>query len=130
MILAATTFLIVFTGIDYVCRGWTKRKWLACILLILAGFVMATTVDVYTITSFILTGIVSGMLMLIGYIFVLRHHFSIIPIAVAVLFGLSLMKELFYAAYPASFMASILAIIIVFGAAFYWYRKLEEGNEL
>ncbi len=107
--LLMTSFvLLVFLAVDHYTGGWSRKKGLFSTLLIVLGFVVSGT-SVDAPLGWLASGLITGMILLLCYIFVFRFDLTLIPVSTAAVVILSQLQEGFYEAYPSAFAGAILA---------------------
>ncbi|OQX70870.1 MAG: hypothetical protein B6D62_03340 [Candidatus Cloacimonas sp. 4484_275] len=95
-------FLFLFYAIDKITLKWNRKKSFA--------------------------GILFGFLFIVSYLSLFRFSLSSVPIVAAVFLAFQSIVQIVYNAFPASVVANILTIIIMFLFTFYW-TKLMNKNE-
>ncbi len=115
--------LIVFASLEHFTKGWTKRKLLfSALLILLALIVEAFNMD--TIISWLLTGLFSGIVLILVYTFVLRCQLALVPLAIASLIILEQLQQGLFNPHPTALTGTVLSIILIGSLSIYWYRKL------
>jgi hypothetical protein len=96
------------------------------VVLILLGLVVAGS-NIETLPSWLLSGVVLGVLLTAGYTFLLRHQPELLPIAIGTIAILAALKEGLRQAYPASLPGAITASILIATAAWLWSKTSMSG---
>jgi len=118
-----TILLLVFAAMDRFTLGWTKRKALFSVLLTLVGLIIAGVRSVETLPFWLLSGLAMGFILLLAYIFVLRFHLALVPLAAGVITVLAALKQGMYQAVAAALPGAVVAIGLIFLLAFYWFKQ-------
>jgi membrane protease YdiL (CAAX protease family) len=121
-----TMLLLVFTAMDRFTLGWTKRQALFSALLILVGLLMAGARSVETVPFWLLSGLAMGLILLLAYIFVLRFHLALVPLAAGAITVLAALKQGLYQAVPAALPGALIATVLISFVAFYWFKQLSQ----
>lgn len=123
-IFASTLFLLVFTAVDRFTKGWTHRKTLFAIILILFGVIITGSESISSLTFWLLSGMVTGIIFLFAYLLVLRFQLSVIPIVFGATFILEELKQGMLNAHSQIIPGTVFAITLIFLFSIYWYKKL------
>ncbi|MFQ5864958.1 MAG: CPBP family intramembrane glutamic endopeptidase [bacterium] len=124
-ILRTTSFLFIFVAVDRFTKSWSQRQGLFSIVLISSGLILTGVTGVTDVPYWLLSGFISGAIMLLAYQFVLRFHLVLIPLAVGTFAMLSVIKQGVLKAYPDAIPGAFLAIIFIGLISFCWFRKLD-----
>jgi hypothetical protein len=127
-IFQTTLMLFVFAAVDRFTNGWSQRKTLFSILLILLGVVLTGVKSVETIPSFAGAGVIAGVILLAAYVFVLRFNLALTPIAIGMITILGTLKQGLYQALPSAMPGALLASVLIGLFAFYWFTKLAQAH--
>jgi membrane protease YdiL (CAAX protease family) len=123
-IFQTTLLLFIFAAVDRFTTGWSKKKALFSILVVLLGLVITGARSVETLPFWLLSGLLMGVVLLAAYIFILRFHLALVPLALGVVTVLTQLKQGIYQPIPAALPGAITAIILTGLFAFYWLKKL------
>lgn len=123
-VLVTTLLLLIFAATDWLTTGWTRRRAVGSLLLPLLGFVLAGVVTVETIPSWIGAGALTGVVLLAGYLLVLRYDLAQIVPGAATLSILSASREAWDGAYPGARVGALAAVAIIGLLAVWWFRRL------
>ncbi|MFQ6673940.1 MAG: hypothetical protein ACE5GH_04040, partial [Fidelibacterota bacterium] len=93
--------------------------------LFVMGLVIAGAVSLESLSFWLVSGLVTGAVFLLAYIFVLRFRLSLLPLILGTLTILEEVKQGMYQAYPAALPGAFLAGVLVGLLSIYWFRKLE-----
>ncbi len=122
--LSTTLILIlVFGSVHHLTNGWQKRQLIFGALLFLAGFVFAAN-SVENVGSFLMTGTIAGVLFILIYTFILRHHTALVILMVAVYFILIGSGSIVNPMFPGEGISWILSSLLIGGVAWFWHGKL------
>ncbi len=122
-IVRTVLLMLIFTALDKFSAGWSKRKLMYGLLFILVIiFLGGSTSD--SLGFLLLYGVVYGIILLLAYIFVFRHHIALLAPTVAGMIILTELKKAIFAAYPAAMPGAIVAIILTILLAIFWFRRL------
>jgi len=111
--------LILWLVLQFVGR---IRRVPPAVLLILIGL-LASGSNIETISSWLLAGIVSGIVLTAGYTFLLRHQPELLPLAMGTIAILSALKDGLRQTYPANLPGAITASILIAIVAWLWSRN-------
>jgi hypothetical protein len=99
----------------------TPRRVSPAVPLILIGIVVSGS-NIETILSWLLAGLVLGLVLTAGYTFLLRDQPELVPIAVGTIGILSALQAGLQQTYPAILPGTITASILIAIAAWLWFR--------
>jgi hypothetical protein len=119
-----TVILLVVVSVTLFTGRFRNRKSLGIAILIVLGLVVAASAGVSAIWAWLLAGILLGLLLLVAYHFIISHQVSLVLPTVATMIIFGLVREATFAAYPGAVAGSLLAVLLVGGVAFYWFRSL------
>ncbi len=122
-IIGTTLFLLIFTAIARFSKGWTQRKILFSILLILLIFII-TGASVNSLRFWLFSGLLTGIIYLLAYLFVFRFQLALVPLALGSVAVLGELKQGILNAHPSAIPGAILAIILIVLISIYWHNKL------
>ncbi len=114
--------MLIIAMLHHLTRQWTRRRALFAALFVLC-FVFAAGVSVPSTGYWMLSGILSGVVMLGLYLFVFRFQVALLPVALAVLSGLHLLRQGLYRAYPYALTGALLGAMIIVGLAIWWKNQ-------
>jgi len=123
-----TAILLVIASISILTDRWRKRKWLVSISIALLGLVVVGSAGIDTILAWLLMGALIGLVFLLAFRFVFCHQLSLVLPAIATMLILELIKEATFRAYPAALTGMLLAMILVSGIAYYWFKQLASAE--
>ncbi|MEK0336543.1 MAG: hypothetical protein QQN41_03810, partial [Nitrosopumilus sp.] len=74
----------------------------------------------------LISGLISGIIYLLAYLFVFRFHLALIPLALGAGTILDAMKQGIMNSYPTAIPGAVLAIILIGIISVYWYQQLSK----
>jgi len=114
--------LILYFGLHTFTKKWSKSKWLFGGLTVFAGIlIQAASLDNYIF--WIVSGLLTGLILLGLYILFIRYHFEWIPLIAAVSVILGIVRNILLGAVPSALGGGILGIIIIGLFAWWWYDR-------
>jgi uncharacterized membrane protein (DUF485 family) len=125
---SAALVLLLFIAIDRFSVRWTKRRGLLSVGLLLFGIAVVGLDFNENLLYLLLAGLVTGVLLIASYVWLIRYELSIVPIAVGVFQALDVIKEAVPRAYAAALPGSILAVLLMIWISILWSGKLREIN--
>jgi len=123
-IFRTTLLLLIFAAADRLTNGWSKRKALFSGLFILLGLILAGSRSVEALPQWLLSGVLTGIVLLLAYIFVFRFSLALVPIAVGMIAMMSQLPPAIDRSIPLALPGAIIAIILTGVLAFYWHQQL------
>jgi hypothetical protein len=90
------------------------------------GLIIAGARSVETLPFWLLSGLAMGFILLLAYIFVLRFHLALVPLAAGVITILAALKQGIYQAVPAALPGVLIAMVLIDIVAFYWFKQLAQ----
>jgi hypothetical protein len=112
-----TETLILLT-IVYVLRRWPNAGW----VWILAGLAITGTAGIETMSSWLVLGATTGVVLLLAYVLVFRHQPALLVVSVAALTVLSTLRDGLQHPFPGALAGSILAAALIALTASVWYK--------
>ena len=91
--------------------------------LILMGLIVSGS-NIETISSWLLSGVVLGIVLTAAYTLLLRHQPELLPLAVGTIAILSALKSGIRQTYPAVLPGAIMASILIAIGAWLWFKNL------
>ncbi len=120
---AVIVLLLLFASLEKFTRSWTRRKLLASALLILLGLITAEF-NIDTISSWLTEGLVTGVIIIVMYRFVLRSNLSLLPAVIAASLIFDQIRQAMINPYPGAIGAALLSITMIVVMTIYCRRKL------
>jgi MFS family permease len=115
--------LFVVSLLNALTAGWTRRRAVASLLVVIVGWVMTGTSQADTVTMWLLSGLLAGIVFSLTCVFVLRLHPWSTPFAAATMTALGTIREGAFQAHPGALAGSILAIVLL-GTCCFFFEKL------
>jgi hypothetical protein len=115
--------ILIFGSVHHFTNGWQNRRLLFGILLIFVGFVTAGS-SVESLTGWILEGLISGVLMILFYKLILRHHMPLVILLAAFYTILDNVGSLLTPMYAGDGIAWILGSLLIASVSWIWHRQL------
>ncbi len=116
--------LLIFASVSRLTREWSARRALLGILLFVSGFVLAGTRGPETVSSWLVAGSVTGILILLLYLLVIRYSLPVVLLAVGVFSLLATIKQRVMAPSMSIFPGTVIGIILLVAGACVLYRRL------
>ncbi|MDP8240226.1 MAG: CPBP family glutamic-type intramembrane protease [Candidatus Hatepunaea meridiana] len=116
-------FLIIFIALDRFTDGWTRKKTLFSILTVIA-IMFVYKLSINSIGFWAISGLFTGVIFLLAYIFVFRHQLAIIPLVLASFAILEAIKQSMLNAHPAAIPGAVVTIVLIGWISVYWHKKL------
>jgi hypothetical protein len=110
--------LLVLAVLYLLIRRHEGAKW----VWIVVGLTIAGTSGIETISSWLVLGLATGVVLLIAYTLVFRHEQELLIVTTATLVALSTFREGLQRGYPSALPGSVLAIGLITIAAAVWYK--------
>ncbi|MBN1349847.1 CPBP family intramembrane metalloprotease [candidate division KSB1 bacterium] len=123
-ILRGILFMIIFAAIHQLSKGWTTKKIGSAFVLIIIGLALAGLGRIDSTIFWLGSGIIIGIALLLSYIFILRYHLALIPLAVALMVVLASVKHAIIGAFPDAVPGAVLAAILILILSIFWHKKL------
>jgi hypothetical protein len=94
----------------------------AAVVWIIAGIAIAGSSGIETVSSWLVLGSITGVLLMLAYVFVFRYRPELMLVTVATLVILSTLRDGFQQTYPSAISGSIIAAVLVALVAGVWFR--------
>ncbi len=130
LILSATVLLLVIGTVNRFSKNWTHKKGVYSVLLVLMGVVLAGTGGIDSILFWLASGFITGVVLLLLFIYMIRFEWGLVPLAVGALSILSQIKIVLLDAHPASVPGGIVATLLLMCVAAFWSRTLTRKTRL
>ncbi len=119
-----TLLILLMAALDRFSLGWTRRKALFLALAPFVGLALVGAGSVESVSSWMISGLLTGALLLASYVWIIRYNLALLPFAAAALVLLDRLREAWFQAFPGALSGNLLAILLVFLFASYWSRLL------
>ena len=129
MLTRLIVLLFMTAAIDRITAGWTRRHVLGAALLWVAGGLLGAPGSPENLLPWIGSAAVVGALLVAAYIFILREDISVAPLAVAVFTMTGTLREGWSRAYPGALLGAIVAVVVMWALAYWWFRALRLRTE-
>ncbi|MCD4750163.1 MAG: CPBP family intramembrane metalloprotease [Thermoanaerobaculales bacterium] len=121
---SAALLLFIVAVINAVTDGWRQRRALVSTMLTLLGLVMVGRDGVESVPLWLVGGLITGLVLLVVWVLVLRHHPALVPLVTAGAAILATLREAFQAAYPGALTGSLVGAAIILALAIWWFRLI------
>lgn len=121
--LEAVFLVLVIVAVDRFTQGWTRKRALFSILLVLTVLVFSGR-SVDSVPFWFLSGIIGGVVVLLAYLVAFRYEPALIPPAVGSIAILGALRQAMIHVHPAAIPGAVLALLIVAAISVYWCRRL------
>jgi hypothetical protein len=128
-IVGTVLLLLILSFVDVASRGWTRWRVPLSAGLVLAGLVVAGSDGVETVSRWLAAGTVTGLLLWLAYVLVLRRHLAMLPAAAAAMAFLAIVREGMFRAFPAALPGAFTAGLLILVAGFLWSRRLTVDSQ-
>ena len=128
-IVGTVLLLLILSFVDVASRGWTRWRVPLSAGLLLAGLVVAGSDGVETVSRWLAAGTVTGLLLWLAYVLVLRRHLAMLPAAAAAMAFLAIVREGMFRAFPAALPGAFTAGLLILVAGFLWSRRLTVDSQ-
>lgn len=122
--------LLVFTALDRLTGGWTKRRLLWGGLMVVAGILLGAAPAAGRISGWLAAGALTGAALLAAYVWLFRRDLTLVPIAVAMSTALDRVREAAQRAFPGALAGGLAAAVLVLLVGFWLFRLLRRASDL
>lgn len=123
--LMVTLFLLfLVVAVDRLTNGWRRRRVLFGILLFLLGLVFAGTSEVENVSSWLIGGATTGLLILLFYTYILRFHLPLLILVTALYVLFNGFASAAAGVFPGAVTGLILSSVVILTGAWWWYGKI------
>jgi hypothetical protein len=123
--LRTAVLLFVLALVHAGTTGWTRRRLPASVGLVVLGVVLAGGRPVESIGMWLIGGLLVGVVLVLSYVLVLRHHHALLPLAGATVSVLGVLAAGWQRAYPGALPGAILAAVLIAALGWLWTGRLE-----
>ena len=121
--LALLTLLLV-TSANTLSAHWTRRKTVVAVALVLVGAILAPGTSPDDLASWAILGLLSGVLLLSAYVWVLRDRPALVILATAAMTMPEILDRGLDQAYGSALVGSLLGATVVAWIAWRWFAHL------
>jgi len=118
-------FLIITQAINSYTHYWTKQKISASFMVILSGVLLSGALKIDHVPSWLMSGLVLGILLLIIYRLYIQYTIRVIPIITAIYVVAESIQQIIFNAYPGSFIGNGIALVSVIYLSSHIYKRLQ-----
>ena len=129
MLTRVVVLLLMVAAVDRITAGWTRRRVLAASLLWIVGGLLGASASPENLPAWIASATLIGGMFVAAYIFVLRDEVAPLPFAVAVMTMTGTLREGWSRAYPEALAGAIVAVVVMWAVAFWWFRALRQRRQ-
>jgi hypothetical protein len=120
-IAVVATFL---AGVSLVTHGWTERRVLGTIMILVVGFLGAGAPAGSFVTGWAAAGALLAMGLVVAYVFLLRADLTIVPIALGTMVAFSALARGAQRVFPGALAGSVIAVIVIAATTWWAFRAL------
>jgi hypothetical protein len=128
-IVGTALLLLILAFVEVASRGWTRWRAPLSAGLLVAGLVLAGSDGVETVPRWLAAGAVTGLLLWLAYVLMLRRHLALLPVAAAAMSFLSIVREGTFRAFPGALAGALAAGLLVLIAGVLWSRRLTSDSQ-
>ena len=128
-IVGTVLLLLILAFVEAASRGWTRWRAPLSAGMLVAGLVLAGTDGVETVPRWLAAGAVTGLLLWLAYVLVLRRHLALLPVAAAAMSFLSIVREGTFRAFPGALAGALAAGLLVIVVGILWGRRLTGDSQ-
>lgn len=125
LLILGTLFLFVFSSVNYLSRGWTRHRFLFASGLVIFGLVLTGTMGAAGILSWLATGLLSGVVLLVLYLFLIRHNPVMVVPATAAIMVLGQAREAWVLTGILPWAGAAAGTVFVVLLTWFWCRHAE-----
>lgn len=124
LILPAFVFLL-FLGIHKFTNAWTQSRWIGFLFALGTG-IAYSALSYKTLASCLISGIITGSLLLLGYLYFGRFNFEIVPLGFGLAPFFQFIKEAIILNSVSTYLACMLSLIIAISILAYWQNSIKK----
>ena len=118
---ATALFCLLAMLFNAVTAGWEKNRLLGRIIALLCGMAMTDLPSLKTLPLWIIVGAIVGLIMITLYERIIRHNYTLIPLATGSFIVLQYVQQGIFNAYPYAWLAAVINVCSVIGMATLWH---------
>jgi hypothetical protein len=128
--LLTRTAIVINTliAIDLFSAGWTRRRALSGLALVVLGIVATGVPQGGHLTGWMLASILTGLALLGVYVFLLRADLTLVVPALGMMLALGTVAQGLNRAYPAALAGSLVAAVVAIAMAWWWFGALRREH--
>ena len=119
--------LLLFTAAERISNGWRKRKALLTISSLIMGAALAGMASVESLGAWVVGGLVSGIVLLAFYVFLVRFELALVPLAAGTLTALGELQGGLQQAYGAALPGAVVSAVLIAALAALWSGRIQRG---
>lgn len=123
IIFSPALMIVIFSGIHTLSKGYTIRKSVSVFAFLILGLAL-TSSSAGSPVFWIVSGLLTGGLMLGAYLVFIRYHFEWLPWSFGLFTVFAAIRAAVSAPYPGAVAGSILSAVACAVFFYYWYRRL------
>jgi hypothetical protein len=104
--------------------GWHRRQPLAAVFVVVFGLVVTGGDGVESLPLWMLEGMLTGLVLLAVWVFVIRHHPALLPLITAAGVALGAIRAAVVGAYPGVSVGSVIGAVAVVASSWWWFHRL------
>ena len=120
-IAVVATFL---AGVSLITDGWTHRRIVGIITLVVVGFLGAGAPAGANVTGWAAAGALLAAGMVLAYVFLLRADLTMVPIALGTMVAFGALARGSQRVFPGALVGSVIAVLVIGAAAWWIFRAL------
>jgi Type II CAAX prenyl endopeptidase Rce1-like len=120
--------LSLLASVNLMTAGWTRRRGVVAIGLLLVGFLGAGGPVGSNLTGWLAAALLTSGGLLLVYSTLLRADLTIVPVALGTMLAIGSLARGMGRAFPGALPASILAAALIAGIAWWWFHALRRAR--
>ncbi len=122
-------FMLIFIFVYRSTKQWTTYRFGFAVILFFVGFIFAGSMGVNSLVSFLLIGVLTGLVIFMLYYFVFLYNIALVPVFIATVVALGQIRQIVETPQTTVIIGSLAAIALIFTISLYWYRLLCRHQE-
>lgn len=127
-IFMTSVLFLIYMALDRLTNGWSKKYLSAVVMMLVLGLGIVGIYSIESIPFWLVSGLVSGIVLIIVYILGFRYQLLFIPFASLAVIWLNIVRDMVFNAYTGVILGGGLAICLVGILAIYWFWRLNTGK--
>jgi hypothetical protein len=116
--------LSVLLTIDLLTLGWTRRRPLGLVALLVVGFLAAGAPLGAHLSGWLAAGLVMSVGLAVAYVTVVRADVTMVPISLGTMVVIGALAQGLQRPFPGALPASVIAALVVAVVAWWWFGAL------